>query len=169
VLDLDVPVHGDSPVTLSEPFEIAGSTMPVEITARADVDQAWIGLDVALIHDESGESDAVGFELSRYHGYEDGESWSEGSSSGSAVVGRVRPGSYVLRAEPQTQKDATGILPETVHVRVVQGVFLWAPFLLALLLLYAWPLLATYQQSQFEKRRWAESDLRPSNSEADDE
>ncbi len=156
VLALDVPLRPGQ-VTLSQPFQLAGGPQSVEIAAAADVRQAWIGLDVALIEDETGESEAVGLELSHYSGVSEGEAWTEGSRSGRAVVGSVPDGRYLLRVEPQVERGA-GYLPPTAHVRVVRGVFVWTPLALALLVVLAWPVLLSFRAVSFEKRRWQESD-----------
>lgn len=156
VLALEVPLV-EGQVTLSEPFDVAGGPQAVEISAEAAVSQAWVGLDVALIHDESGESEAVAFELSHFSGVEDGESWSEGSRRGSAVVGRVPDGRYLLRVEPQLERGR-GSVPSAAHVRVVRGVFLGPPFILAIVLVVLSPLWRSVRAVLFEKRRWQESD-----------
>jgi hypothetical protein len=156
VLALEVPL-AQGQVTLSEPFEILGGPQAVEITAEAAVSQAWVGLDVALIHEESGESEAAGFELAHFTGVEGGESWSEGSRRGSAVVGQVGDGRYLLRVEPQLERGR-GFVPQTARVRVVRGVFLATPMVLALLLAGAWPIAVTLRSVAFERRRWDESD-----------
>jgi Domain of unknown function (DUF4178) len=152
----DVSLNSEE-VTLSEPFELLGGPQAVEIVAEADVVQAWVGLDVALIEDATGESEAVGFELSSFSGVEDGERWSEGSSRGSAVIGSVRDGRYVLRVEPQVERGQ-GRVPPTAHVRVLRGVFLTTPLVLALVLIVLWPLFLVFRTAGFERRRWAESD-----------
>lgn len=160
VLQLEVAVATDAgeAVTLSEPFELSGGPQAVEIKARATVSQAWVGLDVALINDESGESDAVGFELSHYQGSEGGEAWSEGSRSGSAIIGSVPDGRYVLRVEPEWQRESNGILPKGATVSVDTGVFVKGPLYLAILLVLIWPSILLVRHSGFETRRWEESD-----------
>jgi hypothetical protein len=117
-----------------------------------------VGLDVALIEEETGESETVAFELSRYSGVSDGESWSEGSNHGSAVAGSVRDGRYLLRVEPVLEPSRGGRIGPVAEVKVVAGVFLATPLLLAMLGLVAWPLICTVALSSFEVRRWAESD-----------
>lgn len=156
VLALDVPLVPGR-VVLSEPFELRGGPQAVEIRAEASVEQAWVGLDVALIHDESGESEAVAFDLAHFSGVDGGESWSEGSRRGSAVVGQVKDGRYLLRVEPQVERGG-GAVPATAAVRVVRGVFLATPLLLALALAAAWPVTSSIRAVTFEKRRWQESD-----------
>jgi hypothetical protein len=162
LLALDVPLApGD--VSLSEAFDVSGGPQALEITAEAAVEQAWVGLDVALIEEETGETEVVGFELSSFSGVEDGERWTEGSRHGSAVIGSVRAGRYLLRVEPQVERGQ-GQVPPTAHVRVVRGVFLTTPLVLALVLVAAWPLLLVLRFVAFERRRWQDSDHPWSNS-----
>jgi hypothetical protein len=117
-----------------------------------------VGLDVALIEEASGESEAVGFSLSHYTGVEDGERWNEGQNHGRAVAGGVRPGRYLLRAEPVLETGSRLGVGPAAHLQVVRGVFLLPPLVLSLVLILAWPILATVSLASFEQRRWAESD-----------
>jgi hypothetical protein len=148
-------------VTLSDPFEIAGGPQAVAIEASARLQQAWVGLDVALIAEATGESEAVGFDLSHFAGVSDGESWSEGSNQGRAVVGSIRDGRYLLRVEPVLEPSAGGSVGPSAQVRVVRGVFLLTPLVLSMLAVVLWPLASTLALASFEQRRWAESDHPP--------
>jgi len=137
-------------VSLSPPFEIAGGTSAVELRASAPIRDDWVGLDAALIEEETGQSDAVGLDLTRS---------SDGGAEARAErsIGGVRGGRYQLRIEPVLEAGR-GALPAAADVRVVRGAFFWAPLLLALLLLLAWPVAASVAVASFEQRRWAESD-----------
>jgi hypothetical protein len=157
VASLEVPLQPGQ-VALSGPFDIQGGPQAVAVEASADVRQAWVGLDVALIEEATGESEAMGLELSHYSGVEDGEAWSEGSNRGRAVAGGVRDGRYLLRVEPVLERGARGFVGPVARVRVVQGVFLLAPLVLALIAIVAWPIACTVALASFEKRRWEESD-----------
>lgn len=145
-------------VALSEPFELLGGPQAVAIEASADVRQAWVGLDVALIEEATGESEAMGLELSHYSGVEDGEAWSEGSNQGRAVAGAVRDGRYLLRVEPILEPAGGGLVGRVASVQVVRGVFLLAPLLLAMVAVLAWPIACTLFLASFEKGRWEEGD-----------
>jgi hypothetical protein len=160
VAEVKVPLQAGQ-VTLSEPFELSGGPQAVSIEASAEVQQAWVGLDVALIEDQTGESETVGFELSRYSGVSDGESWSEGSNRGSAVAGAVHDGRYLLRIEPVLEHAPGGRVGPVAEVRVVEGVFLLTPLVLAMLAVALWPIACTISLASFEQRRWAESDHPP--------
>jgi hypothetical protein len=171
VVALDVPLVAGE-VTLSEPFELAGGPHALEVTGAAPgISQAWIGLDVALIEEATGESEAVGVELSRFSGRDSEGTWSEGSHRGSAVIGAVKDGRYVLRVEPVLESVQGGTVPPTARVELARGVFLAWPLLIALGLLLAMPLWWSVRSGQHEVRRWAESDhpIVTSSDEEDDE
>lgn len=165
-LTAEVPLAaaGEPMVYVSDPFTLAGGRRAVELKAYAMCEQSWVGLDLALINDDTGESEAVGLELSYYQGIDDGERWSEGSRGGKQVIGAVQGGRYVLRVEPQFGRDRTGRLPETVHVEVIRGAFLWTPPILVAILLLLYPLYASVRSGSFENRRWAASDHPPGGS-----
>ncbi len=98
-------------IVISEPFELGqkGQQFSVEVALRAEVENSWVAADVSLISEDSGMTWSVPLEVSYYHGYQDGESWSEGSRSTYAVVPTVPAGRYVLRIEPSwpTGKSCT--------------------------------------------------------------
>ena len=159
VLSIPVPVTGQSPITLSDPFTIAGGTHAATIEAIADgIHNAWVGLDIALINDETGQSDEINLGVSFYEGYDGGEHWSEGSSRESESIGSVPPGRYVLRVEHQTETGVSARLPDVVQVRVKHGSFLWFPLWLSLSLLGTLPLITLLRSAAFEGRRWSQSD-----------
>ena len=92
-------------------FEIPGARASnVEVTAEGNLDNRWCAYHVSLINDDTGDAHDVGIETSWYHGVEDGESWTEGSSDGSARIAHVQPGRYYLFIEPES---GTGNEPET--------------------------------------------------------
>lgn len=145
---LQVPLEPGR-VSLSPPFDIPGGPTAVELRASAPIRETWVGLDVALIEEESGESAATGLNLSSFDG--------GAGAHAEGAMGGLRGGRYQLRVEP-VMETGRPPLPVTADVRVVRGAFFWAPFVLALLALVAWPLAATIAIASFEQRRWAESD-----------
>lgn len=89
-------------IFISEPFELGkkGQQFGVDVQLRAEVSNSWAAADVTLINDEDGQVFSAPLEVAYYSGYSDGESWSEGSKSASAVVPSVPGGKYVVRIEP---------------------------------------------------------------------
>src|SRR5207237_4029622 len=84
--------------------------------------------------------------------------WSEGSTVARATLGAVPAGTYLLRAEVSLDPASKARVPPIAHVEVEHGVFVFAPFFIALPALFAAPFVARLRWSSFERRRWAESD-----------
>ena len=144
---------------VSELFTLAGRASNVVVRLNGNVDNHWADLNLALINADTDEAFDFGHELSYYHGYEDGESWSEGSGQGSVIVPAVPPGRYYLRIEPET--DAASLAVEVVIERDVPLVRLPLLALALLLLPLIW---AMVRSSTFESARWMQSDHPPATS-----
>jgi hypothetical protein len=67
----------------------------------------------------------------------------------------VPPGRYFLRIEAEGDRTAS---PVRYRVRVVRDVSTSLWFMIALGLIAAPPILATWRAATFERRRWQESD-----------
>ncbi len=74
------------------------------------------------------------------------------------MIGGLKGGRYLLRVEPQFGKEASGRLPDTVHVEVIRGPFRGGPAWFVIVALLLWPLITVLRALLFEKRRWQESD-----------
>jgi len=140
---------------VTESFDLTGRASPVEVKTSAGIDNKWIYIDYTLVNDETGQTYDVGREVSYYHGYDDGESWTEGSTHDSVMLPAVPSGRYFLRIEPDG--DAK-LGPISYTVTVIRGAptSLW--FLIAIPLLLVPAILSTWRSIGFEHRRWQESD-----------
>ena len=147
---------------VTEPFTLTGHASNVVITSRADVENKWIYLSMALINLDSGQAYDFGREVSYYHGVDGGESWSEGGRSDEATLPSVPAGQYYLRIEPEA--DAPPI-NYAVSVRRDVPTLWFLP--VALLALGVYPLVFWLRGRSFETQRWAESDHAPASSEDD--
>jgi hypothetical protein len=150
----------------SEPFELNGHTTNMEAHLSASVSNNWVGANCALINDDSGEVEAFALEASYYFGYEDGESWSEGSRSSTEYLSRVRPGRYVVRVEPEWE---TGKTMPSFRLVLTWGEPRIFYFVLAALLLVSVPFLAWWRERAFESRRWADSTFSSGGSSSSDD
>lgn len=137
-------------VFFSEPIQIDGGRN-IEIDFRAPMlSNDWLYIAADLVSPLDGAVVSGDAAMEYYSGYEDGESWSEGSTESKFVLGPQPAGNYILRLE--AQHGSTGLM--SVDVKVVQGVFRfkwlgWALFILGL------PLLIVGLVSHFhEKKRW---------------
>lgn len=170
-LVFEVPLGAEQNVALSPAFQISGSTHAAEISAAALGAMAgtssWVGLDIALINDETGASDTLALELSHYEGYEDGSRWVEDTSVSKEIVGSVPAGRYVLRVEPHIEPGSR--VADAVQIRVTHGVWQGLPIVAATILLLFPALLLTFRSGGFESRRWSESDHSGSSGSDDDD
>lgn len=140
---------------VSEPFALSGMRA-LDVRVVSDVDGGWCWVEGALIEESTGEATFFGLESSYYHGYDDGESWSEGSRDHDKILSSPSKGNYVLRADLQWD-PALGRPPSaTVEVRE-EGFSGWQ--LLVAFLLIGSPLLFYFHRQGFEKRRWENSNV----------
>ncbi|MFA6319079.1 MAG: DUF4178 domain-containing protein, partial [Elusimicrobiota bacterium] len=145
------------------PFEITGRASNVRVRTRTDLDNKWAFFAMALINAETDEALDFGREVGYYHGVDGGEAWSEGGRSDTVYLPSVKPGTYYLRVEPET--DASGIAYTIELTRDVPRVsyLFYAWLLLTLPFLWVW-----WRRRSFESSRWQESD-HPWVSEDDDD
>ena len=138
---------------VTEVFELTGRPSNVVIKSKATVDNSWIYLNLALINEETGNAYDFGREISYYHGYDGGESWSEGGTSDEAVLSSVPPGRYYLRIEPDAAASSINY-----SIQVYRDVPSWSFFFMAMGGLAVYPLFYWWRRRTFEYYRWSESD-----------
>jgi len=138
---------------VTEPFDVPGHVSNLVVQSKAEVDNAWIYLSMALINEETGNAYDFGREISFYHGVDGGESWSEGSRTDEAVLPTVPAGRYYLRIEPEAE-----IPVAYYHLTVFRDVPNWYFLFITIGLLTFIPILHWWRGRQFEVARWSESD-----------
>ncbi|MBE2290475.1 MAG: DUF4178 domain-containing protein [Chitinophagaceae bacterium] len=76
---------------------------PVNINVRADVSNEWMEIPVSMVNERTGKEYEFTKVAESYFGYEDGESWSEGSSEIEAVFSAVPAGTYHINMYPYSE------------------------------------------------------------------
>jgi hypothetical protein len=142
-------------VILTEPFDTT-RTANLEAVIWAPTDNNWVDVGVSLIAEGTGEARSFGLVSDRYHGIDDGESWSEGSQSRTVWVSRIPAGKWVARLEPETER---GKAPPQFRIRLTSGVPHLSHLIATLVLLFVPPFLLVFSKLSWEGRRWAESDF----------
>lgn len=110
-------VSSDNPNAMtSEPFEIKYDRSILNVQASVYyMSNDWVYAELALINTKTGEERYFEMEAEYYFGYEDGESWSEGSSTTDGNLQYVDAGTYVLEATPkQAQFSANKVIQFTL-------------------------------------------------------
>jgi hypothetical protein len=149
---------GTSQVLVSNSFDISGPTaLSVELRVP-NLDNHWVEVTASLVNEQSGR----GYEFTRsveyYHGYEDGENWSEGGASADALLRQVPSGRYHFNLYPSLD---TGVGTAGMSINVEQNTPLWSNFFLALLGLGIVPALLGWRHLAFERERWENSNFNP--------
>ncbi|APR75639.1 Hypothetical protein A7982_00985 [Minicystis rosea] len=150
-----LPPPGKLRSFVSEPFELTG-TRAIEVRVRSDVDNSWAWIEGAVIREDTGDASFFGLETSYYHGYTDGESWSEGSTRAHQVLTAPARGTYVLRAD--LQWDPAALYAPSATIEIHEGGWSGGQFLSVLAVILS-PLLLLLHRRSFDKRRWEDSNL----------
>lgn len=141
-------------------FELKGRDSNVELNIYTDLNNNWAYFNFTLINEETGQAFDFGREVSYYRD-SDG---TEGSRDNSVIIPGVPSGRYYLRIEPEVGRSFGGDLRYRISLRrdVPNSTFFW----IAAILLLIPPIFSTIRSSQFEARRWRESDYAPMVSKA---
>ncbi|MCR8560365.1 DUF4178 domain-containing protein [Mucilaginibacter sp. BJC16-A38] len=140
-------------------FTINNGPAAVDIHVAAPLDNNWLEATYELVSEKDNQTWDVSQEIEYYHGYEDGESWSEGSNDGTITIDDVPPGAYHLNVYPYSGT----MLLSNIDLTVTTNVILWQNMLTTLLVLALAPLGFWYFQRRFEVNRWMNSDFSPYN------
>ena len=143
------------PVFFSGPIEIGKSGQNLEVKLEAPVENSWIGVEGALVSEQTGEAELFELTTSYYHGTDDGESWSEGGRTETVFLSGLKPGAYMLRVAPAWEGSRPSVQGFKLEIR--SGVVRWAYVVFAFFAIILFPLLMLFRVMAFEGRRWAES------------
>jgi hypothetical protein len=137
-------------------FKIDSYT-PLEFHIRSEVDNNWTEATILLVNDQSNETWEVTKSIEYYHGYEDGESWSEGSTNEDVLLSHIPPGSYHLNIYPYSGDRST----RSLGLDVITHPQLWRNVIMTILALSLYPAFCWIMTYSFERRRWMNSDYSP--------
>ena len=148
-------------------FEISGRSKKVIVKNDANLNNNWIGLNMALVNKKTGEAFAANREIGYYHGVDDGESWSEGSREDEIAFVDVPAGTYTLVVDPDLSPETKTPLRTTVEIRTASPS--WFNYILVMIFLAIFPIISRLRRSSFETERWSESDHAPATSDDSDD
>ncbi len=132
----------------------------VFIRSTAMVENDWVELRLSLVNDKTHQEYAVTQAIEYYKGYEDGESWSEGSQHAETFLSKIPSGDYRLLVDTDAGAFQYN-LPANFLLEVKRDVLSWSNFWFTFLLLIIYPVFALFKHWRFETKRWAESDYAP--------
>ncbi|KQS93570.1 DUF4178 domain-containing protein [Chryseobacterium sp. Leaf394] len=94
---------------ISKSFTLSGGAAPLRIESHSDVDNSWANFQLSLVNEQTNEITYASKDIEEYHGYEDGESWSEGKKSADFNICGVTSGKYHFAVS--AEKDGSVITP----------------------------------------------------------
>lgn len=148
---------------LSPSFTCTDRTAPVQIKMSAPVDNSWAAVDFCLVNEATKEERFGSVDVAYYHGYEGGESWSEGDMSPSIKICGVEPGPYHLVMQIAKQPNSPNI--KSLRYEVFARASTMFNMLWALGLLLVSALIMVLWKSHFDHERWMKSDFPPASDE----
>ncbi|MBE7412491.1 MAG: DUF4178 domain-containing protein [Leptospiraceae bacterium] len=151
---------------VSEGFHLDGKEKNVSIEVESrQLNNNYIYFAIALINSKTDVALDTGIELSYYHGVDDGESWSEGSTKEFIIIEDVEEGDYYLRIEPES--DVASSL--RYEVTVVRDTPRYTPFILFLIFIFPPIFVSLFKYKNFESDRLQNSDYANSYSSSYDD
>lgn len=143
----------------SESFVIKGGSAPMSIHVSTDVNNSWANVDVALVDEKTNDEIHANKDIEFYHGYESGESWTEGSSSEDFNICGVKEGKYHILITPaKAPEDANNNM---MSIRVVWNEPSNRNAWLTIIFMIVVFILIRFLKLNFEKKRWTDSSYSP--------
>jgi hypothetical protein len=136
---------------VTEPFQITKQG-GVEISASAPVNNNWLGLDLELINQTTGEHFPAELTVEYYYGHDEDGNWTEGGQRASTSIPGLSTGTYTLAMETEADPAITKM---NYTIEVSGGQTYWSNFFLCGIALLVWPIYNAYRAIRFEMSRWA--------------
>ncbi|CAD0001702.1 DUF4178 domain-containing protein [Flavobacterium chungangense] len=145
----------DNKEVTSDAFVLKGGSAPLTIKVSTSLDNSWANLNVALVNEATNDEIYANKDIEYYHGFSDGESWTEGSQSEEFNICGVKAGKYHLLITPM--KAPEDVNNSEIRVNVVwnepssRNVWL---VVIAMIVIY---FIIRFFSYNFEKERWSDS------------
>lgn len=138
-------------------FTIDDESSNIEFEVASAVDNNWLETTIVLVNESDNRTWEVSKGIEYYHGYEDGENWSEGSTKESILLSEIPRGKYHLNVYP----SSGDINRNNLYIKAVANVSMWRNTILTMLALCIFPAICWLLMRNYEKRRWNNSDFSP--------
>lgn len=146
---------------VSPSFTLKGSPAPLIINVHSNVDNSWANAQIGLVNETTNDEEYAQKDIEYYHGYTQGENWTEGSSTEKFYFCGVGQGTYHLVITPSKQETDTVNQGIDIDVLWNQPSY-WNVWMSVLLLAIAFAIIFISKKN-FEYRRWEGSSFSPFN------
>lgn len=144
----DSAASGHLKPIVTESFVLPGKGA-IEVGLQVSLSDEWLETSISLINEHNGSTYDFSRTLAYYSGVDDGERWTEGSESGSALLSGIPAGTYHLNIYPYAEK----FMDRSLVVTVENNPVLLSNTLLLLLVILSVPVINHFLDRNFEKRR----------------
>jgi hypothetical protein len=141
----------------TQQFSVSGRNSMMRLDLTANQDNSWAWYDMTVLKDDAPHA-ALGKQISYYHGYEGGESWSEGSDSSNVYFTLAEPGNYRLYVEGSggTGESAGQLKNTPLTMELKEDVIVSRYFVIIAVFFFLAMLMEPLMRNAFEAKRWAE-------------
>jgi Domain of unknown function (DUF4178) len=137
-------------------FKLEGKMSNLQVEINSNVSNNWCEAEINLVNEQTGKETNFVVGASYYHGYSEGESWSEGDPKQKEFICSVAPGTYHFVVTPT--KEATGA-PVDLTLTVFWDIpSIWNAGLLCCILAAIAGIIYFFGR-RFEEMRWEESNV----------
>ncbi len=147
----------------SNVFALEKNNANLELDFGTPCDNSWLWISGELVNNDSGLTYPFERSVEYYHGYEGGESWSEGSTVSDLLLPAIPGGKYYLNMdfESGSFRDNNDRI---FTVRVVRDVPTYANYFWCLFFISCLPIWYWIGSHADESKRWSNSDYSPYSS-----
>ncbi len=135
-------------------FNIYNGLVPLKVDLGASVDNNWFEATLEVVNEKDNRTWVLNKEIDYYHGYEDGESWSEGSTTETVYLDNIPAGKYHINIYPYSGSSLTSSMVTEMSIKVTANYIIWQNLIISFLLLCIYPLICWYLKRNYEVKRW---------------
>lgn len=154
------PDSTNTVTAVTEKFRLDKWRSNLRFDISAPVDNSWFELSATLVDAERGTEYSLSQGVEYYHGYTDGENWTEGSRDEEAFLTQLPAGTYFLQLQG-LREGGSLMTVHDFHVTVTYDVNTDRNMWISILLLCIWPAVHYFRSIHFEKKRWDNSPFSP--------
>lgn len=147
-------------VFVSPSFSLEDSRKNLEVKIYVPLADDWFFAEFSLVNEATGDEYNFTKEVSYYSGIEDGYRWTEGSTSGEALLSAIPGGRYHLNIYPELSTH-----DHEINVLLKRDKLTGTNFFVTALALILYPVIFYMRRRRFERKRWEESDYSPYHTE----
>jgi hypothetical protein len=151
---------------VSDQFQLEKWRGNLQFDVYAPVSNSWFELNATLVNTVTGTEYGLEKGVEYYHGYSDGEPWSEGDTKETAYLSQIPSGNYQLQIQgirELTSPIYGNLGPPSFFVSVTYDTPNHRNLVVCLILLLIWAFIQYGLIQHNEKKRWSNSPFSPYN------